>query len=106
MATRTEIRAEDLKPGQMRSTNTEGLELLVANIDGRHFAINNVCTHRQCPLTGGMLDGNVITCACHGSQFDVTTGRVLRGPATRDEATYAIHVEEGFLAIDVRQAAA
>ena len=38
--------------------------------------------HEACPLSSGLLTGTTLTCQCHGSQFDVTTGAVLRGPAT------------------------
>lgn len=41
------------------------------------------CTHAGCSLGSGELDDTVVTCACHGSRFDVATGDVLRGPAQR-----------------------
>ncbi|MGH2393155.1 MAG: Rieske (2Fe-2S) protein, partial [Candidatus Limnocylindria bacterium] len=43
----------------------------------------DTCTHMGCSLAAGDLDGTTVTCACHGSQFDVTSGEVLRGPAER-----------------------
>jgi nitrite reductase/ring-hydroxylating ferredoxin subunit len=65
----------------------------VANVDGQLHAFSDVCTHLQCSLVEGDLDGTTVTCMCHGSQFDVTTGDVLNGPATEPVQTYVISVE-------------
>ena len=65
----------------------------VFNVNGRLCATQNECTHRQGPLNEGELDGSTVTCPLHGSQFDVSTGAVLRGPATEPLKTYAVVVE-------------
>jgi len=41
----------------------------------------------------GKLDGMTVTCPCHGSQFDVTSGVVLRGPAKRPVRSRLVKVE-------------
>jgi nitrite reductase/ring-hydroxylating ferredoxin subunit len=46
-----------------------------------------------CSLANGELKGTTVTCACHGSQFDVTSGAVLRGPARKPVRSYAVQVE-------------
>ncbi len=56
-------------------------KVAVANVGGELHAFDDTCTHRGCSLADGTLDGSVVTCPCHGSQFDVTTGAVVRGPA-------------------------
>ncbi|WP_329548302.1 Rieske (2Fe-2S) protein [Streptomyces sp. NBC_01356] len=43
-------------------------------------AFSSICTHAGCPI--GKLEGTTLTCSCHGSQFDATTGKVLQVPAT------------------------
>jgi nitrite reductase/ring-hydroxylating ferredoxin subunit len=50
------------------------------------------CPHKGGPLTEGSLEGHVLTCPWHGAQFDVRTGEVLRGPATRPLEVYPVHV--------------
>jgi nitrite reductase/ring-hydroxylating ferredoxin subunit len=59
------------------------------------YAFEDACTHMGCSLANGELDGTVVTCACHGSQFDVTSGAVLRGPAQRPVRAIRVTVENG-----------
>ncbi len=51
------------------------------------------CTHISGPLNEGELDGDVLTCPWHGAQFNVRTGKVLRGPARQDIQTYPVKIE-------------
>ena len=78
-----------------------GERIAVANVGGSFHAFGNTCTHRQCLLALGRLEGTVVTCPCHGSQFDVTTGAVLRGPAVEPVRSYATRVEDGALEVAV-----
>jgi|SRR5215831_11561699 len=72
----------DIAKGQMRTLEVGGVKVGVANVDGHLYAFDDTCTHRGCSLATGKLEGTTVTCPCHGSQFDVTSGAVLRGPAT------------------------
>ena len=69
----------------------------VARIDGRLYAFDDLCTcaDRACPLSGGLLTGSTLMCQCHGSQYDITAGAVLRGPATEPLATYEVRERAG-----------
>jgi 3-phenylpropionate/trans-cinnamate dioxygenase ferredoxin component len=73
------------------------LRVAVARIDGRLYAFDDLCTcpGRPCPLSGGLLTGSTVMCQCHGSRFDVTTGAVLDGPATRALNVYAVDEDGG-----------
>ena len=66
----------------------------VARVDGKLYAFDDLCPHEACPLSSGLLTGTTLMCQCHGTRFDVTTGAVLQGPATRPLATYEVR-EEG-----------
>ena len=68
--------------------------LVVRHGDGIH-AIHNRCSHRGCLLSDGEVDGHVVTCACHGSQFDVRDGSILRGPATASQPAFDARESEG-----------
>jgi nitrite reductase/ring-hydroxylating ferredoxin subunit len=64
----------------------------VFNVAGRVCATQAKCTHRGGPLSEGALDGSTVTCPWHGSQFDVCTGAVRRGPADNPLETYPVTV--------------
>lgn len=68
--------------------------IVVFRVGGRLCAILDVCPHAGASLADGTLEGNVVTCARHGSQFDVCTGQRLRGPADFPVRTYPV-VEDG-----------
>jgi 3-phenylpropionate/trans-cinnamate dioxygenase ferredoxin subunit len=89
--------AEAVPSGEMRAFEVSGTRLNVTNAGGHLYAFEDTCTHMGCSLANGELDGTVVTCACHGSQFDVTTGAVLRGPAQRPVRSVALTVENGQL---------
>ena len=85
--------ARDIAVGEMRAFDVTGVKVNVASVDGQLYAFDDTCTHRACSLAKGKLDGTTVTCPCHGSQFDVTTGEVLRGPARRNVRSRMVQVE-------------
>jgi len=100
--------ANEIPTGRMKSYSVGGKQILVANIDGKLYAINNVCTHAGGDLSKGKLEGRIVTCPRHGSKFDVTTGKSISGPKigflrlkTKDETAYEVKVEENRIKINV-----
>jgi nitrite reductase/ring-hydroxylating ferredoxin subunit len=81
----------EVPDGSMKAAMLDGEEIVVANIGGRCFAFGGICTHEQAPLSEGMLDGQRVICPWHSSEFDVTTGAVIDGPA--DEPIPVFKVE-------------
>ena len=75
----------------------------VARVDGKLYAFDDLCTcaDERCPLSAGLLTGTTIMCQCHGSQFEITTGAVLRGPATRALGSYEVHERDGQLQVRI-----
>jgi nitrite reductase/ring-hydroxylating ferredoxin subunit len=92
--------AKEIAAGQMRVFNVAGTNVNVANVNGQLYAFDDNCTHTGCSLARGRLQGTTVTCGCHGSQFDVTTGAVLRGPAQRPERSRAVQVEGDDLLVE------
>ncbi|HEY7701794.1 MAG TPA: non-heme iron oxygenase ferredoxin subunit [Candidatus Limnocylindrales bacterium] len=86
-------KATDVADGEMRVFEVAGTKVNVSNAGGHLYAFDDTCTHMGCSLANGELDGTTVTCACHGSQFDVTSGAVLRGPAQRPVRSRAVQVE-------------
>jgi nitrite reductase/ring-hydroxylating ferredoxin subunit len=86
-----QFRADALPPGSALLVGN----VAVFNVAGRFCATQAKCTHRQGPLNDGTLDGSTVRCPWHGSEFDVCTGAVLRGPAGTSLETYRVIVEGG-----------
>jgi nitrite reductase/ring-hydroxylating ferredoxin subunit len=84
---------DDIANGHMRAFDVAGTPISVANAAGVLYAFDDTCTHAGCSLAAGTLAGTTVTCPCHGSQFDVTSGAVLRGPARRPVRPRAVRVE-------------
>src|SRR5690348_6452281 len=66
--------SKDVAAGKMRVFDVAGTKVNVTNADGHWYAFDDTCTHLGCSLAKGTLDGTTVTCRCHGSQFDVTSG--------------------------------
>ena len=95
-------RAADIKAGELTSFEVDGSRIAVANANGQLFAIDETCTHEQCSIVEeGALDGVVVTCGCHGAQFDVRTGQVLAPPALEPVKSYPVRVEAGDIIIEI-----
>jgi 3-phenylpropionate/trans-cinnamate dioxygenase ferredoxin subunit len=95
-------RTADIKPGELAAFDVEGVRVAVANANGRFFAIDDTCTHEQCSLAAeGTLDGTVVTCGCHGAQFDVTTGAVIAPPALEPVKAYPLRIDQGNIVLSV-----
>jgi 3-phenylpropionate/trans-cinnamate dioxygenase ferredoxin subunit len=69
----------EIPAGSKKKISAEGKEILVTNIDGSYYAVDNTCTHMGGSLYDGKLEGQHIVCPRHGSVFDVTTGKALGG---------------------------
>ena len=92
-------RADDLTEGEMQAFDVGGTQVAVANVAGEFHAFGDTCTHLQCSLAEGDLEETTVTCPCHGSEFDVTNGEVLRGPAREPVGAYEVRAEGGNLEI-------
>ena len=104
MATRSVTlgKATHVEAGELAAFDVEGTRIAVANVDGRLFAIDEMCTHEHCSLVEeGTLEGPVVTCGCHGAQFDVRTGQVLAPPALEPLRVYRLHVDRDEIVVEV-----
>jgi len=94
------VQSEILRDNQFRVNKVPpGSALLVGDaavfdVAGSFCATQAKCPHKQGPLNDGTLDGSTVTCPWHGSQFNVCTGAVLKGPAVDPLKTYRVIVED------------
>lgn len=78
-----------------RVEETPSGPVAVYHIGGKLHAISDVCPHAGASLCEGELAGDIVTCPRHGSQFRVTDGERVRGPADEDVATVRVLIESG-----------
>jgi nitrite reductase/ring-hydroxylating ferredoxin subunit len=89
----------DLDDGELMAVEVDAELVCLAKVEGSVYAFTDNCTHISGPLNEGELEGEVLTCPWHGAQFNVRTGKVLRGPARQDIQTYPIKVEDNSILI-------
>jgi nitrite reductase/ring-hydroxylating ferredoxin subunit len=105
-------RLDEVPVGEARQFEVEGKPIALARVaEGECYAVGGRCTHLRARLGKGTLEGTTLTCPWHGSQFDVTSGKLLRWvqeptlmrvlagliPAfmRKDIPSYEVRVEEG-----------
>jgi nitrite reductase/ring-hydroxylating ferredoxin subunit len=93
---------KEIAAGKMKAVDVTGVSVLLANVAGEYYAIGNKCTHRGCKLSNGVFDGETVKCPCHKSVFNVKTGEVVHGPASKPEPKYAVKVEEEQILISIK----
>ncbi|HJU47834.1 MAG TPA: Rieske (2Fe-2S) protein [Gaiellaceae bacterium] len=91
----TDICPAEGSDGTLREARAGGILLGVANTAGAWRVFDAYCTHAECPLTDGWLEGSSVRCACHGALFDLETGTVLDGPAEQPIRLYETRVTGG-----------
>ncbi len=90
---------EDISSGEMSLIELQGKRILLANVEGTYYAVDEACTHSDCPLSEGALEGAVVSCPCHGSQFDLRTGIVVSPPAVESLVWYQVRIDNGNILI-------
>ncbi len=69
--------ADQIQPGTMQKFSVDQHMILIANVDGSYYALDNKCPHMGGDLSQGKLVGKTVTCPRHGASFDVTSGESL-----------------------------
>src|SRR3970040_3180585 len=85
--------AGELAPGRMKRLDIGNRRILLANVGGRYYAVDDTCTHEDASLSAGFLQGEWVKCPLHGSRFNVRTGEVVEEPASEKLATYPVRIE-------------
>ncbi len=95
-------RTTEIIPGQMKKVSAGENEILVTNIDGNYFAIDDTCTHAGASLSEGSLENSTVTCGWHAAQFNCETGKMEKFPAKiNDLKSYTVVVESEDVFIEI-----
>ena len=96
----TGLPADDADP--MSVVEVEGVRVCVVFADGRWWAVEDRCSHAGCAFSAdGELEGTVLICGCHGSEFDIRTGAALQPPAIDPIDCFATRVSWGTIEIEI-----
>jgi len=87
--------------GTMKQFYVKDFEVLLVNSGNQLRCLDARCTHAGAPLEEGTLEGDVLTCPWHGSQFRITDGTVVRGPAENPLRSYPVAVKDEEVFIEV-----
>lgn len=88
-------KSDEFAPGDRRVVEIQGTRIVVVNLEGECYAIEDMCTHDYAPLEGGVIEGDAIICPRHGARFCIKTGEVLSPPAYEAITTFPVRVENG-----------
>ncbi len=91
----------EVEEGELVPVEVEGEPICLTKVEGVIYAFTDNCTHISGPLNEGELNGYVLECPWHLAQFDVRTGKVLRGPARQELYTYTVKVENDAIYVDL-----
>jgi len=91
--------AHALADKEREVVDVDGTDVVVFNIAGQFYAIEDVCTHDGAEIASGELDGDEIICPRHGARFCVRTGAVKSAPAYEDIACFPVRVEDGMIQV-------
>ncbi len=91
------------KPGGLTTVTVDGRAIAVAVDDGHAYAFEDACTHGQCSLSGGEVDGGAVICPCHFAAFDIAIGEVRTGPAKRALRCHRAHLADGTLTVEIAE---
>ena len=90
----------DIPLGKMKHIDVQGVEILIANVDGKFYAVCDRCPHLNAVISEGTLNKTIVTCPRHLSSFDVTTGKVISGTRSNLQ-TYDVKVIGNNIFVDI-----
>ena len=91
----------DLKDGEARVFDVDGVELAAARSGTKVFVVENRCSHDDGPLGEGRLVDGEIECPRHGARFDLASGRATQMPAVAPIATYTARIEGEDILVEI-----
>jgi nitrite reductase/ring-hydroxylating ferredoxin subunit len=96
------VEASKVPPDTMLTVEIGGESVLIANVDGKYLAMGAICTHEEWDLSEGTLSDMTVTCAGHGSVWDLRTGNAVFDEPLENEPLYDVKEEGGFLFVKKR----
>jgi 3-phenylpropionate/trans-cinnamate dioxygenase ferredoxin subunit len=83
----------DVEDEGVLGVQVDGEPVAVVKSEGEFFAIRDVCSHADVPLSEGDVEDCAIECWLHGSRFDLRSGKPTGLPATKPVPVYPVRVD-------------
>ncbi len=93
-------RVDDIQPGEKRIYEVDGILVVLVNLHGEFYAIEDTCTHDGGPLGEGEMQNGHLICPRHGARFDIRTGAALSLPAVDPTPIYEVRVQDGDIYVE------
>ena len=93
------VAAADLEDGEMEPFEVDGRKIVLARVGSSTYAFDENCTHKRCSLLEGEIEEDLVSCPCHGAEFDPVTGEVFVGPATIPLPVHETRIVAGMLMV-------
>lgn len=92
---------DDLSTRKLMRVQSGDSQICLAYVEGKVFAVDDMCSHEDASLSKGSLHGECVKCPLHGSRFDLNNGEALDEPAEDKIKTYAVKIEENDILIAI-----
>lgn len=95
--------SDEVLPGEKLAVFVDDLALLIVNLDGELYALEDKCTHDDFELSQGELDAATgsIECVLHGAKFDVRDGSALCAPAYEPVRKFPARRRDGYVEVQL-----
>ena len=97
----TVAQAGQIPQGSIRVFRVRGKRIAISHVEGKFYAIDDICTHDNGPLGEGDLQGVEVECPRHGARFNVRTGEAVSMPAVMSVKVYSVRVQGEEIQLDV-----
>jgi 3-phenylpropionate/trans-cinnamate dioxygenase ferredoxin subunit len=98
---------DDLGPEEAMLVELDGADgapvpvTVARDADGNFHAVSDICSHGAVSLSDGEVEGCLVECWLHGSQFDLRTGQPVQLPAVRPVPVYPVTVDGERVLVDI-----
>ena len=93
--------SSDVPANTLRGVSAKMRPLVLVNVDGDVYALEDQCSHQEYPLSDGELDGGAVVCVHHGARFDACTGKNKGLPAIRPVMSFPVEIRDGEIYVEV-----
>ncbi len=94
-------KASEIADQCAKCVEIKGRSIAVFNLGGEFYAMDDLCTHEEGPLSEGFIEGEEVECPWHAARFNIKTGKALCEPAYEDQPMFNIRVVDGDLEVEV-----